>query len=122
MGQDFIYDFQDLRDDKAIGNGSTAVRYENCGEAVLTIFAILQILFLATTGLAVGAGYYYYFLALGATASGLWRIYGKVKLSDPQDCALHFRAGAVIVPTGTVLGLLAEYLARLVNENTGIMG
>lgn len=109
---DMIYAHMDIKDDAKAGIKSIALKHENETKAVLTGLAVVQLGFLAATGVAAGMGPVFFAGACGSAAATLGTMIWRVQLKDVKDCWWWFKNGAWFTGGGIVLGLTGEYLAQ----------
>ncbi|OAG07451.1 4-hydroxybenzoate polyprenyl transferase, partial [Paraphaeosphaeria sporulosa] len=109
---DMIYAHMDIKDDAKAGIKSIALKHENETKAVLSGLAVVQIGFLAATGVAAGMGPVFFAGACGSAAATLGTMIWRVQLKDVKDCWWWFKNGAWFTGGGITLGLTGEYLAQ----------
>lgn len=110
MIYDSIYAFQDLKDDKKIGNNSTAVAWnENYKKYCRTLNVGMASCY-TVTGYLAGLGLLYY----PAMAYAVWKVdrqYRTVDINDPQDCSEKFKSNhnvGMIMFVALLLGKLSK--------------
>ncbi len=101
LGYDTIYAHQDKEDDALIGVKSTArLLKENSARWILGFYAVCFTLVLAA-GFAEHAGRLFALVMLAAGIHLLWQV-RRLKIDDPANCLLLFRANSV---TGGLMAL-----------------
>ncbi|KAF9738623.1 4-hydroxybenzoate polyprenyl transferase [Paraphaeosphaeria minitans] len=109
---DMVYAHMDIKDDAKAGIKSIALKHENETKAVLTGLAVVQLGFLAATGVAAGMGPVFFAGACGSAAATLGTMIWRVRLKDVKNCWWWFKNGAWFTGGGITLGLTGEYLAQ----------
>lgn len=109
---DMIYAYQDIKDDVKAGIKSIALAQQHNAKAFLSAVASLQVLLLAGSGMAIGAGPIFYAGVCGGAASTLGYTIKKVNLSSVANCWAWFMRGAWFTGGAISLGLTGEYLAH----------
>ncbi|KAL1848990.1 Para-hydroxybenzoate--polyprenyltransferase, mitochondrial precursor (PHB:polyprenyltransferase) [Paecilomyces lecythidis] len=110
---DMIYAHMDIKDDVAAGIKSIALRHEHNTKAVLSGLAVAQVSLLAAAGLTAGAGPIYFLGTCGSAAVTLGVMISRVQLKDVKSCWWWFKNGCWFTGGGITLGLLGDYVARL---------
>jgi 4-hydroxybenzoate polyprenyltransferase len=101
LGYDTIYAHQDKDDDALIGVKSTArLLKENSARWILGFYAVCFTLVLAA-GFAEHAGRLFALVMLAAGINLLWQV-RRLKIDDPANCLMLFRANSV---TGGLMAL-----------------
>ncbi|PSN63849.1 4-hydroxybenzoate polyprenyl transferase, partial [Corynespora cassiicola Philippines] len=109
---DMIYAHMDIKDDAKAGIKSIALRHDKETKAVLSGLAVVQLSFLAATGVAAGLGPVYFVGSVGGAAVTLATKIWRVKLKDVSNCWWWFGKGAWFTGGAISLGLAGEYAAR----------
>ena len=107
---DMIYAQMDIKDDAKVGIKSIALRHEKETKAVLSGLAIMQICFLASSGVMLGASPIFFTCSCGSAATTLGLMIWKVKLEEIESCWWWFKNGVWFTGGAIASGLLAEYL------------
>lgn len=110
---DMIYAHMDIKDDLAAGIKSIALRHEHNTKTVLSGLAVAQVSLLAAAGMAAGAGPLYFLGACGSAVLTLGVMITRVQLKDVKNCWWWFKNGCWFTGGGITLGLLSDYVARL---------
>lgn len=111
---DMIYAYQDIKDDVKAGIKSIALAQQHNAKTFLSAVAGVQVVLLAGSGLAIGAGPIFYGGVCGGAAATLGYMIKKVNLSSVPDCWAWFRRGAWFTGGAISLGLAGEYTAHSV--------
>lgn len=114
MVYDTIYAFQDLEDDKKVGNRAMSVLFERRMKAVLYALSTAQIIMLLVTGHLENAGKAYHY-GIVYTALVLLVMVQRVNLQSPELCAWWFAWGNLMVGGSLTASLAAEYWTRLLS-------
>jgi 4-hydroxybenzoate polyprenyltransferase len=110
LGYDTIYAHQDKTDDLIVGVRSTALRLGDATRRWLAGFYGLTVILLAAAGWSAGLGWPFAG-SLALTAGHFAWQAGTVRIEDPKDCLVKFRANrhvGWIVFAGIVLDRLAR--------------
>ena len=111
---DTVYAHMDVKDDHKAGIKSIAVKHEASTKSVITVLAVIQTGLLAAAGYAGGTGPIFYIGSCGSALASLGTMIYKVDLQNASDCWWWFRYGCLFTGGGISLGLLGDYVARLV--------
>ena len=90
-----------------------AVRLPHRTKALLWVLAVLQVGLLSWVGARMEASIWYYLGVVGRNVLVLVSMISQVDLSDPQGCIYWFQTGSLLVGASIIVGLSAEYVARL---------
>lgn len=110
MIYDSIYAFQDFRDDKKIGNNSTAVAWNENYKEYCKYLTVGMASCYTLTGYMAGLGLLYY----PVMALGVWKVknqWTKVNINDPEDCSKKFKSNhnvGMIMFVALLLGKLSQ--------------
>jgi len=113
---DMIYAHMDIRDDKAAGIKSIALRHEKETKGVLAGLASVQVGLLAVAGSIAGCGPLFYVGSCGGAAASLGWMIWRVRLKSVDDCWWWFRNGVWLTGGGITGGLLGEYVLNRNSE------
>lgn len=119
---DMIYAHMDIKDDAKVGIKSIALRHEKETKSVLSGLAVVQIGFLTTAGIAIGASPVFFVGSCGSAAVTLGIMIWRVRLKEVSHCWWWFKNGAWLTGGGIACGLLAEYLVGSPTEATDRQG
>lgn len=95
MVYDTIYAHQDLRDDRAIGIGSSALQFEGNTRSILALFTAGKLACLTGAGLSAGLSLPY-FMGISASCMQLGRLVYDTDLSDSEQCNKAFISNSKI--------------------------
>ena len=107
-----VYAHQDVRDDAKAGIRSMAVRWLHATKALLSGLAAVQLVLLWSIGTCMGAGAWYFWVAVCGNLALLSTMILKLDLSNPQHCLWWFQTGSLVIGTSIVAGLLGEYALK----------
>ena len=109
LGYDTIYAAQDAKDDLKAGIGSPVARHQGNTRTLLWAFALIQVILLYSTGVAMNASLMFYIGSCVGTAVALVTTIIIVDLSDPKDCSWWFRRGSLATGAAVGSGLFIEF-------------
>ena len=110
---DTIYAHQDIKDDKKVGVRSLAIRLGGNPKPALAVLACLQSILLMVAGFCSSLSSIYYIVGCGGASISLLGMVMLVQLDSVASCAWWFGPGSRFVGTSVTLGLLGEYVRRL---------
>lgn len=114
---DMIYAHMDIKDDAKAGIKSIALKHDLITKQVLSGLAVVQVGLLAAAGMAAGAGPVFFIGSCGGALATLAVMIRRVNLKSVKDCWWWFVNGCWITGGTISVGLAADYLVRLSDED-----